>query len=335
MAGRRRKGHSSLQQHARIKRRLVPPLQKMAETGKVQLSNWIDDRVPDVLWLAIIRVSLDRDSALGVFRQLIEDFEYGGDVRPPIPTRTFLGSLSSVEFDQYMRSILSNEHICKALGALLIFEDLPDRSHWMRHVLINGNSFGVVADAVSACFDHQSQESTDIRWFSISCMARNGRIVLANSPRFREVAREFQEYPNYGDQRKVRPLIRAMEIGTRREDGLPPPKWCADFWRTCWKRTKCVAGERSIVMKNRKLASLDTSRLEARIQELYWALTDHFFSSSENTNLDARRDSTFGLALYALYQAFECIVTGAHERAIGQSIVRTVAEVALTLEGHL
>lgn len=159
----KRKEHTSLHRHTRIRSRLVPPLGKLSETAKVQFSSWVDDRLPDVLWLAIIRSTLGQDAALAIFREFIGHFEYTGEAPTPIPTHTFLGTLSDLEFDRYMRPIISNTEICRALGALLIFESMPDRRHWVRHAPVNANPFNVLAEAVFRCLDHQSQPSTDIR----------------------------------------------------------------------------------------------------------------------------------------------------------------------------
>jgi hypothetical protein len=331
----KRNSHSSLNHHKRIKSRLLPPLNALNETGKLNFSCWVDERLPDLLWLAIIRTTWKQETSLEIFRRFIEAFDYMGDEKTPIPTHSFLGRLSGEEFDLYMRPIISDTEICRALGSLLFLDTLPDLHHWKRHVLVNGDSFNVLANAIFHCLDHQSQESTDIRWLSVMCMIRNQRVIFPDEDKFRARAREYELYPNVGDQRTVRPSIRALEMMFRQQPDEPKAtNWPSDFWQHCWRATRCMSGKRISTSHEMVSSEPDPKRLINRIEEIYAAINDHFFLSRENTNLDARHDSTFGIALYTLYLSFECLVTGAHQRAIGQLIVRAIAEATLTL-GYL
>jgi len=68
----------------------------------------------------------------------------------------------------------------------------------------------MLASGYAQCFDHQSQQSTDIRWLIVMNYLANGRIMISQpmEERFLEIV----EYPNKGDMRSVRPSIRALEI---------------------------------------------------------------------------------------------------------------------------
>jgi hypothetical protein len=324
-------GHTPLGKHKRIKSRLVPPLQQLSISSKLQFSSWVDERLPEVLWLAIIRASESQEKSLGIFRAILSRFDYSCDTTP-ILTHSFLASLTQVEFDAFMAPVLGDAVMVEHLGALLLFETLPDRTHWKRHVKLHKNpadAIKVLAEATFRCLDHQSQESTDIRWFSVMCVVRNGKMHLPNEPRFLEMAKEWHEYPNYGDQRQVRPSIRATEIAFRTGPNSTPSEWCPEFWKTCWKNTECIAGERAIAKK--KLKEINATKLEEKLIDLYSALLEHARESRPNTNLDARHDAAFGLTLYAVYLAYESVATAAYTRAIGQIIVRVIAECVLTL----
>jgi len=71
----------------------------------------------------------------------------------------------------------------------------------------------MLASGYAQCFDHQSQQSTDIRWLIVMNYLANGRIMISQpmEERFLEIV----EYPNKGDMRSVRPSIRALEITLR------------------------------------------------------------------------------------------------------------------------
>ena len=64
-------------------------------------------------------------------------------------------------------------------------------------------------------------------------MLAAGRLKLPTE----EHAREYLEYPNYGDMRKVRPSIRAAEGGFLiAGENL---EWSNKFWKNCLDATDC------------------------------------------------------------------------------------------------
>ena len=60
--------HSTLNEHHRVKKTLVPPLNRMP--GPLKFSRWVDERMPERLWAYLIRAVLSRDDALEVFRDV-------------------------------------------------------------------------------------------------------------------------------------------------------------------------------------------------------------------------------------------------------------------------
>jgi hypothetical protein len=323
--------HTGLSRHQRVRSRLVPPLNRLGEKTNLQFSSWVDERLPEVLWLSLVRTTKTQEEALAIFRRIVDGFEYKGDNALPIPTHTFLATLAPDEFDAFLSPVLCDASLKRCLGSMLLFESLPDRRHWERHLKLLDDPFKYLEEAIFHCLDHQSQESTDIRWFSISCMARNGKIVLAlGHERSVEIKKELEQYPHYGDQKKVRPSIRSMEMMFRGEPGTPSEDWCFNFWKEAFEKTNCLQGERSIFEQKERLVEYDTKPTLNRAQQIYEDLVHHFRVTSNSTNLDAKHDAVFGFVFYALYLTFECLVTHSYRRAIGQIAVRVVAELLLT-----
>jgi len=60
------KAYSGIAAHKRQKKALVPPF--MAIPG-LKFSSWINDRLPEMLWCALLISHLGRDRALDVFRK--------------------------------------------------------------------------------------------------------------------------------------------------------------------------------------------------------------------------------------------------------------------------
>jgi hypothetical protein len=194
---------------------------------------------------------------------------------------------------------------------------------------------------VASCFEHQSQEATDIRWFKVMHMAIvQERIHFPES--MPEKCEELRLYPDYGDQRSVRPSIRAMEMSLRSSQngsGIPfeipetiknkvPSAWSEKFWKECLEKTECITCDIKKPEPPKKSEYFD------QIYNIYRELAEHFIASAENTNLDAKRDACFGIVLYSLFLTSELAFSAVPLafRAEGRIILRTIVENFITLK---
>jgi hypothetical protein len=155
-----------------------------------------------------------------------------------------------------------------------------------------------------------------------------------------EIVEEFRLYPDYGDQRKVRPSIRAFEVGLRMvQEGsdvpqeVPPalaPKvphaWNGEFWRECLAKTPCSPTVPP------PTPPVDADAYLREFFEVYRSLCEHCLLTSESTDIDARHDSTFGITLFAINLAIGAGRGNVHRRAEGRLILRTIVEAYLTLK---
>src|SRR5215204_1411144 len=65
--------HSTLSEHHRQGKILTPPLLKVIqETPNSKLQSWMNERLPNMLWAALLVTGLDRDQALNLFRRVAE-----------------------------------------------------------------------------------------------------------------------------------------------------------------------------------------------------------------------------------------------------------------------
>jgi hypothetical protein len=60
--------HTTLGEHHRVKKTLVPPLNRLP--GQQKFSRWVDERLPEMLWACLVRAVISRDGALDVFREV-------------------------------------------------------------------------------------------------------------------------------------------------------------------------------------------------------------------------------------------------------------------------
>jgi hypothetical protein len=176
--------------------------------------------------------------------------------------------------------------------------------------------------AVATVFDHQSQEATDVRWIRVVVQMMAGRMFFA--PQMEETAKGIFFYPKYGDQRRVRPSIRALEITERPESVRT--EWPQQFWQQCWRDTPCRAKHFDVVDEEPIVGTGISQVREVRKQ-----LVEHFEATISTTAADARHDSTFGIASYALAIMDELLRVNNSSTLLGRMGLRSLLEALITL----
>lgn len=330
---------SSLDDHERDKGKLHPPLSTISS---MVFSSWRDSGLNDVLWAVILRGNMDQKSCLKLFRQIVIYARKNlPDRKNTFITHSALSVFSEEQFDIWIQPILNNEEATTFLRALLFFNCLPDRHHWERHFQTPESEVhsNYLLNGVSSCMDHQSQESTDIRWLKIIYkMVVCEGILFSES--MREMVEEIRLYPDYGDQRKVRPRIRAMELSFRGHstkknipdeipDGIKkkvPDAWHDPFWKECLTKTPCFTGE----LKSEEVES--SKHYLNQFVELYKAVTEHFMATLEGTDINPRHDTVFGIPLYSVLLAIDACKGNSPYRVQGRLILRTLVEGYITLK---
>jgi hypothetical protein len=225
------------------------PLDSYKQTGKVlrgafaDLPNmrnrsWLNQVLPEMIWVALIRNGLDLNTFTDIFKPVAEHF-----VRLGITDVTLTG-ISKAPADKkavIMHSLTSSPSLRQALRPLLLFgEYLPDYELWKAAIDLEVDyqeDAAVLADTVARTIDHQSQESTDCRWFRLMPLLLGGKIHVPA-----EMGEEFLSYPNVADMRHTRPSIRALEVSLDMgdDDSNKPSQWCDDFWTICFSSTECL-----------------------------------------------------------------------------------------------
>jgi Family of unknown function (DUF5677) len=320
---------SSLESHPRQGKTLKTPF-SIIPTPMTPRS-WVNECIPNILWACILTVSLDREHYLRLFRTVARNIRDELENHSELfITHNFISKFSDREFDVAFRHVLGDEEATAALSALLLVECLPDRSFWEARLQAPTNDhWQVLANAVGACFDHQSQKSTDIRWIKLAYFAITGRVHFSTAQA--DFVESLRLYPSHGDMRSVRPTIRATEISLRMmefgEEGkaeLPPPHQKA-FWEEVYKKTGCLPQEQN--GKPQTVEKSDTRELMRGAN----LIAEHFHSTIEHTAIDARHDSSFGLVLYAINLLIEAAASYSHSTAVGRSTLRSIVECFVTL----
>ncbi|WP_231031169.1 DUF5677 domain-containing protein [Sphingomonas sp. IC-56] len=293
----------------------------------MELSSWRDERLPEVIWAALICTRLTRDLYLGIFRDISIATKDNSELVFEGMGHSRLAKLSADEFKTLLAPVLNLKDAVAALAPLRLLPDLPDIQHWLPYIPDITNTqeaWTSLAEAIAANSWHQSESATDIRWLKVITMITAGKI---NYPG--EMAESFQSilgYPAVGDMRKVRPLIRATEMAFAMPIADPTSShWPLNFWKVCLNLTGCVPAP------IRQPQDINVSKMIDETIRIYAVAAEHFHNSISTTDIDDRLDGTFGLTLYGIVTQITLLMSDSHQRVQGRLLVRTLVEIYITL----
>lgn len=330
---------STIDQHQRIGRKLIPPL---AQLPKMMPSSWLDHHMPEMLWAVLLTGTLERSHYLNCFRKLAvlcrDWFVQNGNERKnsdqkPDPEAgikftvvvdiTKLAEISDENFHKFVSIPLAHPLGYAALRPLLLVNDLPGIERWRRELGVEPTSddWNTLARSVAGVLDHQSEASTDIRWFKVILPIISGSLIFPESAA--ERLEELRLFPDKGDMRQVRPFIRSTEITIRRN---PYTLWTNDFWGQALSETGCIDPS-----DGRGYTFVDTNIDHNTLYAARDEVIDRFMRNLKAERVDARLDSSFGLVLYALSILEEMGIHRIHTRILGVASLRALAEACITL----
>lgn len=330
---------SRISEHTREGSKLSPPLNQIPMTS---MSSWADDHMPEMLWAVLLTSVFERKEYLGCFTEIAilckewfkrtegaetQAQEESEAERKPVldvfVDQTKLSEVSDEQLRQFLAIPLRHPLGYAALRPLLLIDSLPGRDRWIRELKTEatGGDWDTLAKAVAGVLDHQSEQSTDIRWFKLVLTAISGYMQF--HPKMSERIEEVRLYPNKGDMRRVRPFIRSGEMMLRRN---PPSRWIETFWDELMRKTGCIDPT-----KPGDHAFTDTTINPTTLYAARHDVIDRFFHHMTATRVDARLDCSFGLVLYGLSIIEEIGAHRAHTRIIGRLALRALAEIDITL----
>ncbi len=327
------KNESSLKDHKLNKKELNPPF--LANGLNLTTASWFDERLPEMLWAVLIVGNFERNKAIDFFRYVGKYVESNHDCYDI--TMTGISKIEESKRKEFISHIIKySDEIKNILRAMLIFAELPSITIWkelLPEPVLN-EDLPKLGDGVAKTFWHQSQEATDCRWVKILCAILGDKIKF--SQKMENTLKGILEYPNYGDMRDIRPLIRSAEIGIQfdRENGKSI--WSKSFWQYCFEHTGCMPEEtvnKKIENRKKELADeIENSRKYYfdETVEVRNKLIDQFIQTSKTSTIDSRHEGAFGLALYSLTLFIEIIFYRTALSITGRLGLRALAETYIT-----
>lgn len=314
------KNRTSLQDHKKVGKQLQSGFAVVAD--KVTFSSWSNERLPEMIWAAIIRVIDDQDYAIEEFRRILSFIgEHREKDQLSDISLTGISKLPDALREQFIGFILENKTTASALVVLSLFDNLPARETWVKLLPKEEPDISILMDAVGFNLPHQSQEATDCRWLKLMAQVISGKFHVP-----REMAEEWSGYPYEGDLRKIRPSIRASEIAENPfvEKDLT---WPNAFWDEAWRNSPCLA----LMEEKEPTIAEAPSVSRAEITSLLNEIESHWSHTHSTTAIDARHDAVFGIALYVVKVLDEMLGIGIGTGILGRLGLRTILEAHISL----
>ncbi|HEV2199205.1 MAG TPA: DUF5677 domain-containing protein [Bryobacteraceae bacterium] len=314
--------YSGLDRHKQTGRTLTPPWMTIP---KMTPASWLNERLPEMVWVALLVTHLDRRAALEVIREVAT---YVGGLPPHLRPRSITHSAlgeASPEVVNGIVSIIARDLSNRLfLKSLLLYRDLPARSAWVKYIGEPSEEIDwtPLVIAVGRTLNHQSQEATDCRWAKVLLRIASDKLRLATQ----EGVREITEYPDFGDQRKVRPTIRATEIAFAGPGGDElKTSWPEQFWDQCLMETPCT------LLREEVMGPVTPGVPKETVEDLYAGLVRHALASQTTSEIDAKHDTVFGMGLFCVNLLRELLIPGNERSALGRMALRTILECLVTL----
>lgn len=313
-----RQQSTTLKEHKRNRKKLVPPLATM----EIQHDSWIDSRLPEMIWAVLIHEHLGRKDAPKLFREFIRlhanQKGFSGDV-----TISAVSALDA-ESQELFFKVLDRQECRDALAPLALFPTLPERELWVGSMQSEKPEklWERLARSIVKFMNHQSQESTDCRWLRVACHVAADKLRLLRPEQYKEI----RDYPDYGDQRMVRPTIRASEqcLGLAFNSSK---NWADEFWKHCLLETPCITPE-TVIPRHLQVTSQLSKKYLVKLIE---ALNSGYVELLESSSVLPKHDAIFGMGTYICDLALEGIEKS--ESSIsGLFCLRTIAEVVINLK---
>ncbi|MBK8161576.1 MAG: hypothetical protein IPK65_00025 [Gammaproteobacteria bacterium] len=273
---------------------------------------------------------IPRLEVISIFRKIAESgFSHREtpDIKDWSLAHSALGKMPEIFIETIVKEVSKHPLGYAALRPLLILEGLPRRETWRKYIAseLQDADLQTLAQGVLLTLDHQSQESTDVRWLTVIFKMALGLIYFG--PEGRETVAELIEYPNRGDMRKVRPTIRSTELAFCSVSCEQATDWSRLFWSECLARTNCTP--RPLDRTNK--AVYDYRATFDKLVATDNALVDHWVSTVTTTGVDARHDGAFGLVSYGLALASEMLFARNDQGISGRLLLRALVEARINL----
>ena len=315
---------SKISDHTRVGKELIAPWNTIPN---LELTSWLNDRLPECLWVALLVTALPRERYLDIFKQILDNVHRFCQQKKSyniLSDHSAIAALSQEDFLLLFGGALAEPDIKNALSPLLIFDSLPDKQLW-ETLLIKPTveeALAALPNAILECADHSAFKTIDIRYIKVGFAVTQGRIHL--DEKHFEVAELITHYGNNPTQ-EVALLINTFENVLRALNSSTSTLWPENFWQECFKKSPCFQELNEFNLDS----EFDYEDAKKQWAELYCEILDCFDFTISTTEVDAKHEGIFGLVLYAM-TLVQSMIPPHSMLPSGRILLRTLSEVAIT-----
>lgn len=260
----RRRTNTRISQHQKKGKRLTPPLAAMPN---LQMHNWLEDTLPELLWPLVLVSTADHDGML-TYCAAVDTIAGVIDSNTSVDRPDGLvvdGSLSSLEavpanarsailaalYDEDIYERAVPEGFAHALG---MYPSAPGRwviEGWVQRGLSIDPAAAqrFLAPVISDSSHGQERVATRAKFLVVRCWFKRGEFVPIDPKRTAELFSRYPERVTEDERRHLEPEVRSQfgAIWNRHllSDTAPArdKEWPSRFWRSNWSIYPCESAE--------------------------------------------------------------------------------------------
>lgn len=311
--------HSKLSDHKFKKGEFITPWNNIPNIQCLDdEACWVYGRMPEYLWIGMILDKLGRDNGI---KKIMDIFLKLHQIAPSLTTVRISQILSLDKeiqriFFQYITELGVQEALVP-LTILFTYSNYPVFTEFFynpTHTI--DNRLEILLNAMQKIMDHQSNESTDIRYLVLIFYLIVGKLKL-----LREELDLILMYPSTSHEseimRKIRPSIRATEMVILYNEKLCS-EFLQNFWRNISMMSECDAFPITFPKETRPLLNYMKN-----LYEIFSYLNNLFISCSP---LDEKMNVLLGIATYSYKRLKEIYDHNLFNSISGRGGIRALIE---------
>ena len=315
---------STLEQHKVKKGLIQPPLNTIPNMIP---TSWHKDRLPEYLWLGLILIAYeDRTKGIETVGKILKGIaEINKELLRPRLSDIFALDDDLQEEIYSMVCDIVNYEILAPLTVVYSDKDYNvfnkyfyDEKQTVRDKL------QALSDAIKIYYDHQSHESTDLRFCALSLMVFQEKMTI--TPAMEHIKDTFVNYPYTSHKEEImksyRPTIRSMEIS----DMVISPNrdFLDNFWREVSMKIECEP----------KAFNYNASELDYKDILNRFDKTLHYINimNKEKCIFEEKYDVIMGSTSYILKIFNEIVSNNLGNGILGRNALRTIIEVYIMIK---
>lgn len=311
--------HSKLSDHTFKKGKFITPFNSIpVMQGLSDEKSWTYGRMPEYLWIGLILKRFGREEGMRKLSSIITELH---KLAPRLYTARMSQILkleSSVQrkFYNHIINVASKETL-SPLSVILTSSKAPIFAECFYCPELNvENRCSTLIETMREIMDHQSNESTDIRFVALYFNVLSGKLQL-----LKDQIDLLAKYPTstHDDEimRMARPTVRSSEIMVLQFEDTDS-EYLQLFWRCISEMTECSIYSIQFPEETRNI----TTYME-NLHEVFTYFSELFISSSP---LDEKMNVILGIATYSYKRLKEAYEHNLFNSISGRSCVRVLVE---------